>query len=91
MMNKKAQGLSVNVVIVAAIALIILVVLIAIFAGRFAIFNRGVDEATSCEQICVGNGYSEGKAFGEDDTVEEGYKRLLGARDADGNQCYCKK
>jgi hypothetical protein len=43
-MNKKAQGISIDVIIVAAIALIVLVVLIAIFTGRFAIFGQKVAE-----------------------------------------------
>ena len=89
-MNKKAQGISINVIIVAAIALIVLVVLIAIFTGRLGSFSRGVTETTSCDQICEARGYSEGKSFAEDDTVEEGYSILLGARDSDGEQCYCK-
>ena len=44
--NKKGQGLSLTVIIVAALALIVLVVLVAIFVGRIGIFNEGVgDEA----------------------------------------------
>ncbi|HLC52553.1 MAG TPA: hypothetical protein VJI98_04885 [Candidatus Nanoarchaeia archaeon] len=39
-MNKKGQGLSLNVIIVAALALIVLVVLIVVFTGRIAIFDR---------------------------------------------------
>jgi len=38
-MDKKGQGLSLNVIIVAAIALVVLVVLISIFVGRFGIFQ----------------------------------------------------
>jgi len=41
---KKSQGLSVNTIIIAAIALIVLVVLIAIFTGRFGIFSKSLDE-----------------------------------------------
>jgi hypothetical protein len=41
-MNKKGQGLSLTVIIVAALALIVLVVLVAIFVGRIGIFNEGV-------------------------------------------------
>ena len=37
--HKKSQGLSINVIIVAAIALIVLVILIAIFTGRMQIWN----------------------------------------------------
>ncbi len=34
-MKKRAQGLSINLIIVAAIALIVLVVLVAVFTGQF--------------------------------------------------------
>jgi len=47
-MHKKAQGLSVNTIIIAAIALIVLVVLIAVFTGRFGIFSKSLNE-------CPGN------------------------------------
>jgi len=42
--NKKSQGISVNVIIIAAIALIVLVVLIAVFTGRFGLFSKGLNE-----------------------------------------------
>lgn len=70
-MKKKADGLSINIIIIAAIALIVLVVLVAIFTGRMTIFgmnldkiNKGIDcpnsnWKTSCdsdtEKILVGN------------------------------------
>ena len=38
--NLKSQGISVNVIIIAAIALIVLVVLIAVFTGRFGCNGR---------------------------------------------------
>jgi hypothetical protein len=41
-MNKKGQGLSLNVIIVAALALIVLVVLVAVFTGRIAIFQDSI-------------------------------------------------
>lgn len=44
MANKKAQGLSLTTIIVAAIALIVLVVLVAIFAGKMGYFTKGVDQ-----------------------------------------------
>ena len=53
-MNKKAQGLSINVIIIVAIALIVLVVLIAIFTGRLGIFILGLkstgDPTKTCSQ-----------------------------------------
>ena len=44
-MAKKAQGMSMNVIIVAAIALLVLVVLSIIFLGRSETFSR---ETTDC-------------------------------------------
>ena len=45
-MKKRAQGLSINIIIVAAIAIIILVVLIAIFTGRLGIFSGVLGDAS---------------------------------------------
>lgn len=46
---KKAQGISITTIIVAAIALIVLVVLIAIFTGRISLFERTIAEEGSKE------------------------------------------
>jgi hypothetical protein len=48
-MNKKAQGLSLNIVIIAAIAIIVLVIMIVIFGGRIKLFGKGV---AACEGTC---------------------------------------
>jgi len=52
-MKKKAQGISINTIIIAAIALIVLVVLIAIFTGRLGGFSLGVascvDKGGTCQ------------------------------------------
>ncbi len=45
MKNKKAQSISINTIVIAAIALIVLVVVIAIFGGRIRMFLTG---ATAC-------------------------------------------
>lgn len=39
--KRKAQGLSLNTIVVAAIVLTVLVVLIMVFTGRMTWFNRG--------------------------------------------------
>ena len=57
-MNKKAQGLSINVIIIVAIALIVLVVLIAIFTGRLGGFVGGIDRTTTCDSSCSSIGKS---------------------------------
>ena len=47
----KAQGLSINTIIIAAIALIVLVVLVAIFTGRLGKFGQDVSEVgQTCEE-----------------------------------------
>tara|TARA_Y100000310_G_scaffold287358_1_gene312189 strand:- start:1169 stop:1432 length:264 start_codon:yes stop_codon:yes gene_type:complete len=46
-MDKKGQGISINVIIVAAIALLVLVVLSVIFIGRVDIFSRKSNECAS--------------------------------------------
>ncbi len=51
-MNNKAQGISINTIIIAALALAVLVVLFAIFTGRMGIFTKGVQETDTCVQKC---------------------------------------
>ncbi|MEK6823144.1 MAG: hypothetical protein AABY13_04910 [Nanoarchaeota archaeon] len=48
-MSSKGQGISINVIVVAAIALLVLVVLSIIFIGRLGIFSQ---KSADCE----GNG-----------------------------------
>ena len=46
MIDKKAQGMSLKVVIIAVIALIVLVVLILIFTGKSKMFTKGADDTS---------------------------------------------
>ncbi len=46
MLNKKAQGISLNVIIVAAIALIVLVVLVVIFSDKMGGFGGTLEEVS---------------------------------------------
>lgn len=52
-MNKKGQGISINTIIIAAIALAVLVVLFAIFTGRLGSFSKGVQDTDTCAQKCT--------------------------------------
>lgn len=47
--KKKAQGLSMNVIIIAVIALIVLVVIVAMIAGRLGSFSKGTDDVLASE------------------------------------------
>ena len=74
--QKKGQGLSINTIIIAAIALIVLVVVVAIFTGRLGIFSSQLTAKqgglTCGEQ---GGSWTESKCT-------EGYVELFGAKDA---------
>lgn len=50
-MNKKGQGLSLNVIIIAVLALLVLVVLAVIFTGRINLFEKGVSKEADTELI----------------------------------------
>jgi hypothetical protein len=72
MMDKKGQGISITVIIIAAIALVVLVILIVMFVGRIGIFGQKVEttteSATRCAQTCFANtdGYRVyGRVMGE--------------------------
>jgi len=52
-MSKKAQGISINTIIIAALGLAVLVVLFAIFTGRLGIFSKTVQETDTCTQKCT--------------------------------------
>ena len=48
-MNKKGAELSMNVIIIAALALVVLVIIIALFVGKMNIFTKQSD-------TCINNG-----------------------------------
>ena len=56
---KKAQGISLRVIIVAAIALIVLIVLVAIFTGKIGSFSDTYSNTTSgvAAKVCGSQGY----------------------------------
>lgn len=93
-MDKKGVDISVNVIIVAAIALAVLVVLFAIFTGRMGGFSRGVKEVTSCNEVCKARGFAGAEAFqvaGATGQTCSEEKILLGYYYEDGKTpCCCK-
>ena len=50
---KKAQGLPMNVIVIAAIALLVLVVIALIFMGRIGGFSKGVAECQNQGGVCL--------------------------------------
>jgi len=50
---KKAQGLPLNTIILAILALIVLVALILIFTGKINVFGKGASECVTGTDGCV--------------------------------------
>lgn len=55
MKSRRGQGISINTIIIAAIALIVLVVLVAIFTGRMGDFGRRLtgEQNKYCEENAI--------------------------------------
>ncbi len=49
----KGQSISINTIIIAALALAVLVVLFAIFTGRISLLPKGIEETDTCVQRCT--------------------------------------
>ncbi len=56
-MNRRAQGISVNVIIIAAIALVVMVILIALVLNTGSDLNRGVSACENWEDGVEGQDY----------------------------------
>jgi len=82
-MNKRGQGLPINTIIVAAIALIVLVVLVAIFTGRLGGFSKGVAETITCENSCKAFGMKSGDAPTRADCENDNSRRYVPGEYAD--------
>lgn len=55
---KKAQSLSLNTIIIAALALIVLVVLVFIFSGKIKVFGEGTENCVNLGGECSSEGYT---------------------------------
>ena len=53
MKNKKAQGMSINLIVVAAVALLVMVILIAMFSSKIGDFGTQKDGCIAQGGICV--------------------------------------
>jgi len=57
--NNKAQGLSLNTIIIAALVLVVLIILIVVFSGRMNLFGDAYDSTDDdvSSNICMKDGY----------------------------------
>jgi hypothetical protein len=71
-MAKKAQGISMNVIIIAAIALLVLVILSVIFIGRMGSFGRETGNCASQGGSCTTEPFCPTGSIQRDLTCPEG-------------------
>ena len=89
---RKGQSISINTIIVAAIALAVLVVLFAIFTGRMGGFTQGLQQTDNCKQKCDSLNYAKAE-----DLIKETCQNLQGIfipgkfTDTLVNGCCCLK
>lgn len=70
---KKSQGMPVNVIIIAALALIVLVVLVAVFTGRARIFSQSLESCAAKQGECYENRCPDNTALVTNTNCPEGY------------------
>ncbi|MBI2664920.1 hypothetical protein HYX10_06295 [Candidatus Woesearchaeota archaeon] len=85
-MFKKAQGLPLSTMVIAAVVLIVLIILVGIFTGYFGKFVPGLEAAT--ERTCLGAGISSDKAECDPETERQIFGNF-GSSVPPGNVC-CK-
>ena len=92
-MSKKAQSISINTIIVAAIALAVLVVLFAIFTGRLGGFTKGVQETDSCAQKCSSLNLPNTADLPQFECSQKPSGTFIGGKfsDTPNNGCCCSK
>jgi len=69
MISKKGQGMSLNVVIIAALALIVLVVLVMVFTGRISIFQNVVGGEADSDLRIMASFYGSCKPSSSDEAA----------------------
>lgn len=95
--KKKAQGLSINTIIIAALGLAVLVILFAVMTGRLNIFGKGVDstqqQLTQCSQQCQVQGFSSGGPVVAGTCTEPNRQQIYGSfQDVSaGSHCCCTR
>lgn len=86
--NQKAQGISINAIIIAAVALVVLIVLVAVFTGKFGEFGIGLKQASGdITKTCEGQGFDR-------TTVDECRRRqgsVVASKDTEGDLICCTK
>ena len=82
MVDKRGQGLSLNVIIIAALALIVLVILVVVFTGGIGRFEKGVGEQGDTELATMRISYGTCRpTAGQEATFKSDFSRATSADD----------
>ena len=86
---KKAQGLPMNTIVIAAIVLVVLVVIVLIFTGGIGGWTKDVEEAGTLPR-CGGGGFEGSWLLEEDCPTSSGWEIIPDFRVSDSNEDYAK-
>lgn len=87
MMAKKGQGLSLNVVVIAAIVLVVMIVLIAIFTGGVERIRKSLGSVNECQGDCV----AQGQCRAGQEIYGLGCEKLKGDTPSEAPYCCVRK
>ena len=82
-LSKKGQGVSLTVIIVAAIALVVMIVLIMIFTGRIGIFEKSLGDEADADLKGIAVTYGQCQpSIGSELEFKTAYLEMAGTDDA---------
>jgi hypothetical protein len=70
---KKAQSISINTIVVAAIALVVMVLVVMIFTGNMTRFRRNADACENNRGVCINVDDTQEKCTGDYKIVRRDY------------------
>ncbi|MEM3374686.1 MAG: hypothetical protein QXE31_05720 [Candidatus Woesearchaeota archaeon] len=89
--NKKAQSISINTIIVAAIALVVMILVVMIFTTNMTRFRRGADSCESHKGVCINQNEIDEKCSGDYSLVNRNYQCFKINGDIDETKVCCIK
>ncbi len=86
---KKAQSISINTIVVAAIALVVMVLVVMIFTSNITKFRRSADACESNRGSCINSDEIKDKCSGDYKSVRREYNCYNFKGEVDPNKVCC--